>query len=220
MKKRVKELNLLAQRGRGQQRRPIPEKELGMLGIPLPGGYMQRHEIPPLPRKKSGQFTVKTKVDERVTEGSTSNHKRLHEDGRAETSRSYGEGIDSRRLDERYECRDLFDDSSRRQHHREHHGRRDYGEGDSGRSSHNHDRHGTKETYRKGDRRHHYPAREEDSHGSRRYRRSRHSGGDRTLSDECSSETDKGRKAKKVHRGPDHERYDSRDPSVDDRWEP
>ncbi|KAI5062532.1 hypothetical protein GOP47_0023071 [Adiantum capillus-veneris] len=192
-----------------------------MLGIPLPGGYMQRYEIPPLPRKKSGQSGGKIKLDEHVSEVAASGYKRRHEDRHAETSRSHGEGNDNRRLDERYECREPYEDRNRRQRQHEHHGRREYEEGDSGRRSHHNDHHRKRETYRnEDDRKQHYHERREDSHGARQHKRSRHTGADRTLSDSHSSETDKGGKARKAHRRPDHERYESREPNVDDRWEP
>lgn len=44
--------------------RPIPVKELEKLGIPLPGGYMQRFETPPLPKRRSSRSGTKTSQDE------------------------------------------------------------------------------------------------------------------------------------------------------------
>lgn len=44
--------------------RPIPEKELERLGIPLPGRYMQRFETPPLPKRRSDWSGDKTMQQE------------------------------------------------------------------------------------------------------------------------------------------------------------
>ncbi|KAH7433185.1 hypothetical protein KP509_07G058200 [Ceratopteris richardii] len=189
--------------------RPIPVKELETLGIPLPGGYMQRYEIPPLPRRSSHsrRKTMKDEEDHDITSDQKSRRDDRHP---------------------RTEDRSQSEERTLKYRHRERDDRKEH-RVTSPPLSKEHDRHREKDGHRKEkdrtyDRHHHHRhqhrhRRREGSQDSRSLKRSHYSRDDRTCSED-SSESDTRRKTRKAQKRDDYEKYGSREPSVDDRWKP